>query len=112
MVRKDVAAEIEADETEDEAYWNTIIEDLAGKLGPYQEADPKTEALLIKGPERIAKPRRLLRYGKKQIGIYAGEWAKNDFRKTNLMKREMRHGHGILIAWPSGNLYEGQWMND
>jgi len=112
LAKKDVQSEVAADETEDGAYWNTTIEDLAGKLKVFQAADPKTEALLIKGPQRTAKPRRLVRYGNKEIGIYAGEWAPNDYKKSNIMKREMRHGHGILIAWPTGNLYEGQWMND
>ena len=60
----------------------------------------------------VIRPKKVLEEAGKEIGIYAGMWAQNDPRLSFVARREMRHGTGTFIAFPSGAFYEGQWMYD
>ena len=113
MVRKDVQAEKDAIENEDEVYNNSTINGISNKLGSYNKRDSKVEAYLERGPKRIYRPKRTIRvYGEYDIGIYEGEWAQNDFSNPELYRREMRHGFGKFTAYPAASFYEGQWIAD
>ena len=78
LARKDIKAENEADNTTKVIYREPAVEEIANRLDPYKDCDPRIEDLLAKGPERQQKHNRLIKDGRKEVGIYAGEWAKND----------------------------------
>ena len=113
MHRKDAKAYRDAEETEHEAYFNTIIEEIIEKLGEYNERDPEIKSLLKSGPKRFQRHKKLIRMSDgTEVGIYEGQWAENDFSDEYLLRREMRHGFGVFMGYTSGSYYVGQWVCD
>ena len=48
-----------------------------------------------------------------ELGVYAGEWVFNaSLERTSIPRREIRHGRGTFISFPTGAFYEGQWLFD
>ena len=73
MDRKDAQAYRDAEETEHEAYFNTIIEEIIEKLGEYNERDPEIKSLLKTGPRRYQRMKKLIRMSDgTEVGIYEG----------------------------------------
>ena len=108
LARKDVHAFKDADITENDSYFNAVVDDIASKLGRFEDSDPLAEKILRQGQKRYTKTKTLIREAGHEIGIYAGDWVRNlGDEKTDLPRREIRHGRGTFIAWPTGAFYEG-----